>query len=84
MCEHLCAYSKLSSRFDERVAEERLDYNLKEHASLNLRMSNFSEKIPSECTVSLRFEERKISKSGWDVLIFGLCSYRTRSCQIGP
>ena len=34
-------------------------------------------------TVSSRFEERKISEPGWDVLNVSLGSHRTRSCQIG-
>ena len=33
--------------------------------------------------VSSRFEERKISEPGWDVLDFRLRSYRTRSSQSG-
>ena len=55
------------------------DYFLGSDLKVRLRYGS------SSCcyAVSSRLEERKISELGLDVLNIRLCSYRTRSCQIG-
>ena len=45
---------------------------------------DLSANVHMPTTVSSRFEERKISEPGWDVLNFRLRSYLTCSGQIGP